>query len=106
MCLYSREIEHRFLLSIIISIHSSLLSMVELEVSTEISLAVPYFTQLASVAATVFVFAFIFLMRAFVSIHVIFTEVWALTAEVFVIFVMSLDMISKVFSGFKPVGTN
>ena len=74
--------------------------------STEVSLTVPYITQLASVAATVFVFAFIFLMRAFVSIHLIFAEVWALTAEVFVTFVMSLNMISKVLSGFKPIGTN
>ena len=76
--------------------------------STEIALAVPYLAKLALVTATVFVFVFVILVRAFVFalVHVIFGEIWALIAEVIVTFVMCLDVILKVLSGRKLVGTN
>ena len=82
--------------------------MIELKMSTEIVFAAPYLAHLALVAATVFVFVFIILVRAFVFalVHVIFRKIRALIAEVIVIFVMCLDMILKVLRGRKLVGTN
>ena len=71
------------------------------------SLTVPCIAQLALAAANP-VFAFVFLVSAFVlaRIWVIFAEIWALLAEVIVTFVMSFDVILKVLSGCKLVGTN
>ena len=74
-----------------------------------ISLTVPCIAQLALAAAKMLVFAFVFLVSSFVLalIRVIFAEIWALLAEVLVIFVVShLDMILKVLSGRKHLGTN
>ena len=70
-------------------------------------MTVPCITQLA-LAANKLVFVFVFLVSAFVLalILVIFAEIWTLLAEVLVIFVVSPDVILKVLSGSKHVGTN
>ena len=81
--------------------------MIKPKVSIEMSLAVPCIAQLA-LAANKLVFAFVFLVSAFVlaPILVIFAKIWALLAEVIVIFVVSLDVILKVLSGCKHFRTN